>query len=163
MTQDKLTLTPFYKGWDVYQGYLTAAVAPLTEEQLAIRLAPHLRSIGELAVHILGCRAGWFHYVLHESRDDIAELADWDIKDAPARNASELVRGLETTWNMIQDALSRWTPADLDEVFHDTNENGEDVAVTRQWVIWHLIEHDLHHGGEMFFSMGVHGLATPDL
>lgn len=163
MTQDQLTLLPFYKGWDVYQGYLTTAVAPLTDEQLAIRLAPHLRSIGELAVHILGCRAGWFHYVLHEGGDEIAELATLDEQGKPSPTASDLVRGLETTWNMIQDALSRWTPADLNEVFHDTNENGEDVAVTRQWVIWHLIEHDLHHGGEMFFTMGVHGLATPDL
>ncbi len=27
--------------------------------------------------------------------------------------------------------------------------NGEDQTYTRQWVIWHLIEHDLHHGGEL--------------
>jgi len=163
MTSEQLTLTPFYKGWDVYQGYLTTAIAPLTDEQLAIRLAPHLRSIGELAAHILGCRAGWFHYVLGEGGDELAELATLDEKGMSTRHASELVRGLETTWHMIQDALSRWTTANLDEVFHDTNENGEDVAVTRQWVIWHLIEHDLHHGGEMFFTMGAHNLPTPDL
>jgi hypothetical protein len=30
-------------------------------------------------------------------------------------------------------------------------------------VIWHLIEHDLHHGGELSFSLGMHNLAAPDI
>jgi len=30
-------------------------------------------------------------------------------------------------------------------------------------VIWHLIEHDLHHGGEIALTLGLHGLAAPDL
>ena len=29
--------------------------------------------------------------------------------------------------------------------------------------IWHIIEHDLHHGGELSFSLGMHGLTAPDL
>ena len=48
--------------------------------------------------------------------------------------------------------------ADLAELVHDTDENGEDQTYTRQWVIWHLIEHDLHHGGELSFTLGMHGL-----
>lgn len=34
---------------------------------------------------------------------------------------------------------------------------------TRQWGIWHVAEHDMHHGGELFFTLGMHGLPTPDL
>ena len=64
---------------------------------------------------------------------------------------------------MIQDALQRWTIADLDEIFHETDENGEEETFTRQWVIWHLIEHDVHHGGEISFILGMHGLAAIDL
>jgi len=30
-------------------------------------------------------------------------------------------------------------------------------------VIWQVIEHDLHHGGELSFSLGMHNLAAPDL
>ncbi len=42
---------------------------------------------------------------------------------------------------------------DLDEVFHD----GPD-EVTRGWIIWHVVEHDLHHGGELSYSLGALGL-----
>ena len=62
------------------------------------------------------------------------------------------------TWQVIQDALNHWTIADLAELVHDTDEHGEDHTSTRQWVIWHLIEHDLHHGGELSFTLGMHGL-----
>ena len=71
---------------------------------------------------------------------------------------ASLVNGLQATWQVIQDALNHWTIADLAELVHDTDEHGEDQTYTRQWVIWHLIEHDLHHGGELSFTLGMHGL-----
>ena len=44
------------------------------------------------------------------------------------------------------------------------NDPGDDPAVfTRQWVVWHLIEHDLHHGGEVSLMLGMQGLAAPDI
>ena len=30
-------------------------------------------------------------------------------------------------------------------------------------IIWHVIEHDLHHLGELFLTCGMHGLPVPDL
>ena len=30
-------------------------------------------------------------------------------------------------------------------------------------IIWHVLEYDLHHGGELSLSLGMHGLAAPDL
>ena len=36
MTENQLSLAPFYAGWDVYQQHLVAAIAPLTAEQLAL-------------------------------------------------------------------------------------------------------------------------------
>ena len=152
----KQQLLPFYKGWDTYQGQLIKAIEPLSSDQLSLRAAPHLRSIGENAAHIVGARAGWLHYVLKEGSENLVSRK-WDDPNQPASSA-ELISGLETTWKVIQDGLHRWTPADLDEIFHDTDENGEEQTLTRQWVIWHLIEHDLHHGGEISFMLGMHGL-----
>jgi uncharacterized damage-inducible protein DinB len=163
MTEHSFPLAPFYKGWDNYQQQLVHAVAPLSPEQLTLRVAPHLRSIGSNAAHIIGARAGWLHYVLKEGDENLTALSTRDEQGQPARTAAELVSGLETTWQVIQDALHRWTIADLDEVLHDTDENGGDETFTRQWVIWHLIEHDLHHGGEISFVLGMHGLAAIDL
>ncbi len=163
MTEHAFPLAPFYKGWGGYQQHLAHALAPLSAEQLALRATPHLRSIGIIARHIIGARARWLYYVLKEENDDLVSLGRWDDADQPDRSGTELANGLEKTWQVIQDGLQRWTIADLDEIFHDTDDNGEEETFTRQWVIWHLIEHDLHHGGEISFALGMHSLAAIDL
>ena len=71
MTEGQISLLPFYKGWDTYQELLIKAIEPLSLEQLSLRPAPHLRSIGENAAHIVGTRVGWFHFVLKEGGDDL--------------------------------------------------------------------------------------------
>ena len=163
MSESYTHLLPFYKGWETYQELLITAILPLSSEQLALRPAPHLRTIGENVAHIIGTRAGWFHGDMGEGEVAVfAPLAQWDEEGAPARNATELISGLKTTWQLLQNSLARWTPADLDYVFEETR-NGQVRRYTRQWVIWHVIEHDLHHGGEVSLALGMHGLAAPDL
>jgi uncharacterized damage-inducible protein DinB len=158
MAEQPISLLPLYQGWDTYQELLIKALEPLSLDQLSLCTAPQLRSIGENAAHIVGTRAGWLYYVLSRGDEHLASLASWNQADQPARSAASLVNGLEATWHVIQDALSHWGIADLAEIVHDTDENGEDQTYTRQWVIWHLVEHDLHHGGELSFTLGTHGL-----
>ena len=109
----------------------------------------------------------------------------------PLHSAAELVAGLERTWQMIQNTLARLTPADLLEVFPPLDQaervrhaqlvepalqpfaqmwldaaalSGEvRPAVSLQWIIWHVLEHDIHHGSEISTILGVHGLPVVEL
>lgn len=74
MAQDS-TLTTFSENWKVYQDLLTKVLAPLTPEQLALRAAPHLRSIGGIVTHMVAVRARWFHRVMGEGGDDIVSFS----------------------------------------------------------------------------------------
>jgi len=164
MTQQSLSLAPFYQGWENHQQHLIKALAPLTAEQLDLRIAAHLRSVGILASHIVAARARWMHYVLHISDESLLEIGKWDRAGEPARTAAELVEGLQITGNMLQAMLQRCTPADLEKPFQDIDDDGNALETyTLQWVIWHLIEHDLHHGGELAFVLGAHNLPALDL
>jgi hypothetical protein len=66
MTTHPNVLAPFYAGWEAYQRHRVEALAPLSPDQLALRAAPHLRSVGMLATHLIGVRAGGLYYVLEE-------------------------------------------------------------------------------------------------
>lgn len=158
------TVARFYQGWDGYQQQLIEVLAPLAPEQLALRAAPDHWSIGMLATHIVARRTVWFHLVLGEGSPDLAPLATWDGNDQPIRTSAEIVKGLEVTWQTIQDALSHWTPADLDKKFQDwlpgEPYRGDEPWYSRQWVIWHVLEHDLLHGGEISLALGMHGFAS---
>jgi uncharacterized damage-inducible protein DinB len=39
----------------------------------------------------------------------------------------------------------------------------EDIYLTRGSIVWHVIEHDLHHGGEITYSLVMHGIKAPDI
>lgn len=161
MVDEQINLLSFYKGWDVYQALLIKAIAPLSSDQLNLRVAPHLRSVGENVAHIISGRVSNF-LVMGEANAQIAPLEQWDVDDAPPRSAAELVSGLEATWQMIQNALMRWTPADLEDAFVDGQ--GENAAhFTRQSIIWSTIKHDLHHSGEVSLTLGAHHLEALDL
>ena len=83
MAEDNFTLTTFYTSWKEYQDHIKGAIAPLTAEQLELRASPHLRSIGENALHIIGCRAGWFTEFLGEDCGaDVKAYASWEVPDA---------------------------------------------------------------------------------
>ena len=158
MASEDFTLTTYYEGWRRYQEHIKESVAPLTDEQLALRATPELRSIGENAAHILGCRAGWFSEFLGENGGaDMKEFAEWDVPGAPPRTAAELVHGLERTWQFMMECLERWSPDDMRKTFPD-DWDGVHVDLSRAWVVWHVLEHDLHHGGELSFTLGMHGL-----
>ncbi len=158
-----VTLATPFKGWDRYQDLLVQTVQPLTSEQLAWRPAPQLRSAGELVAHILGCRAGWLYEVMHEEEPRLAELSKWDEPGAPKRTTEELVGGLLTTWAVIKNGLERWTISDLATEFPNVEDDGVPHEHTRQWLLWHLLEHDMHHGGEFSYVIGMNGREGMDI
>jgi uncharacterized damage-inducible protein DinB len=166
MTDQAVPLITFYKGWERYQQGIAEMIAPLSPRQLALPAASHRWTIGMLAQHIVGNRVWWFQLWMGEGGPDLAPIARWDPADPaepPALEAGELVAGLAATWQMIREALARWTAADLGRVFlppaalsvEDRSAFGD---LTLEWIVWHVLEHEIHHGGELSLALGGHGL-----
>jgi len=166
-------LQPFYEGWAAHQALVIKALRDLTPEQLDLRTAPHQWAVWQLAGHVAGSRAYWFHDVLGEGDASTRDLfrvesttvpdlpledAGWEDDEDHPRSAGELVDGLRRTWSLVDDCLRRWTAEDLD---------GSVVRPERThhrgWVVWHVMEHDLHHGGEISQILGSDGLTGLDL
>jgi uncharacterized damage-inducible protein DinB len=161
MTDKGLSIDAIISGWDEYQQNLVSAVSPLTPEQLGLRAAPQLRTIGELVAHIVVARVGWFHFGLGEGGKEIERFSgQWAQENTLAGSAAQLVEGLSASWELIRTTLKTWSAADLHGEA-PTSYQGKPYLLPRQFIVWHLIEHDIHHGGELFFTLGMHQLATP--
>ena len=169
MNESAPLLITFYSGWAAFQKNLTKIIAPLAPEQLALPTASQHWSIGIVAQHIVANRVWWFQMWMGEGNPELALIAHWDPQDEhmvqPALNAAELVAGLEATWQMIAESLSRWTAADLAQVFPppaamSAEERQHTPERTRQWIIWHVLEHEILHVGELSLALGTLGLAT---
>jgi uncharacterized damage-inducible protein DinB len=163
----------FYEGWAKHQALVIDALRGLTPDQLNLRTAPHQWAVWQLAAHIAGARSYWFYDVLGEGDPSIKDLfrvdsttvpgltlddAGWEDDADRPRSADELVEGLTRTWAIVDDCIRRWTPEDLDATFERRSRTHH-----RGWVVWHVMEHDLHHGGEVSQILGSNGLPGLDL
>jgi uncharacterized damage-inducible protein DinB len=162
MQQTRSTLDVIYENWRVYHEKLRDCIAPLTNEQLLLQPAAHLWPLGQIVQHIISVRAGWFSGTLQDDNEAMKEYMAWGQRHSPERSGAELARGLNETWAFIEARLQRWTPDDCTRTFPD-EWGGQVYQVSRSWVIYHVMEHDLHHGGELSLILGMNGLRTPNL
>lgn len=167
-------LSEIYDGWSGHQTSLVNAIAPLTREQLIWRPAPGLNSVGELARHISLGRLGWFLRMGAPGSAALAAQIDaWEVDGDGNRDIVEhalsiaeqsdvLVHWLAASWQMIELTLNTWTVADLTQTYRHTW-NGDTYAVSRQWTIWRILSHDIHHGGQLSLMLGMQGIEAFEL
>ena len=168
-------LQPFYEGWANHQRLLLAVIGDLGPDQLALRPAPDAWSIWQLAGHMAGSRAYWIHDILGEGDPAVREMfrvaqttvpdlplemAGWEDDEDHPRTASEIVEAFDLPWAMIEGCLERWS---ADDITVPIPQRGADRMTTRGWVLWHLMEHEAHHGGAISIALGANGLPSLDL
>lgn len=161
MAED-FTLATFYALWGAYGDHIRAAIAPLTAEQVALRAASGQRTVGEIVAHVIECRAFWLGEFVDETGAELDALRKWYEPGELTTVPAQLVDGLDCSWRFVANLLARWSPADMRQTF--PNEwRGDHYDLSRSWVVWHVLEHDLHHGGEISLTLGIHGLQAPDI
>ena len=79
-----------------------------------------------------------------------------------ADDAAGLVSWLRVSWEPVDAALNRWTAADLDQSYSHRF-RGIDYAVSRQWTMWRVMSHDMHHGGQIAMMLAIQGIEAFEL
>ncbi|HEY3413197.1 MAG TPA: DinB family protein [Armatimonadota bacterium] len=162
------SLSRVFEGWEGYNTSLVHAIEPLTAEQLAFRPAPAMSSVGEVAAHIAFGRVGWFHNMGAPGASALAEQISAIEKPGGratgpmSEDPSELVNWLNATWAMVEGTLGAWTVEDLAVTYPHTYW-GKTYAVSRQWTIFRILAHDIHHGGQLTVMLGMQGIEPPEL
>jgi uncharacterized damage-inducible protein DinB len=151
----------FFGGWEQHNALVVKTIAPLGEEELSWSAGEGLWSIRVLACHIVAARAWWFKGWMGEGDDEMARLITIDDEEIakPTRNAAAICAALDQTWRDVRSCLERWTADDLDAKFQRPRPNarGERPWRDRRYILWHVAEHDVHHGGEISLTLGMHG------
>lgn len=170
-------LQTFYEGWADHQRRLCDRIGELSAEEVRLRTAQGMWAVWQLAAHMAGSRAYWIYDVLGEGDAETRDLfrmssttvpdlpladAGWEDDETAPRTPAELADALDQTWRMLEECLRRWSPEDLTVEMPRHRPSGTTI-VSRQWVLWHVIEHDLHHSGEISQILGCHGLRGLDL
>lgn len=154
-------------GWEKHNALLVKMISPLREEDLALFVGKGLWSVRVLACHIVSARAWWFGSWMHEGGEEFERLVtiDDDELETPTRDAGAICAALDSSWAEVARCLQNWSDADLDTNFQrpEPNAAGERPTRDRRYIIWHVVEHDVHHGGEISLTLGMHGRKGLDL
>jgi uncharacterized damage-inducible protein DinB len=143
--ENTMSLLSYYKGWSIYQRMLKGVLAPLTEAQLALPVSSDKWTVGLVAQHLIANRVWWLQNWLGEGDPALAVIAHWDPADVESadlspRTAAELDRVVSPPAAMSEEERA---------LFGDT---------TLGWIVWHVFEHEIHHGGEISLVLGQQGI-----
>lgn len=140
--------------WGVVRRGLVRALDSLADEQLEFVPREGLWSLGTVARHIAVAEEGWFRYVVIRERDG---WPDYAVEDYPT---VESIKGL------LADVRARTVAylegidvADVDRVIETPW--GEKLSIRE--IVWHVLEHEIHHRGEIYLMLGLLGMEAPDV
>lgn len=145
-------LNDFYKDWEDETKATLKTFANLTDESLGQKVTPQGRSLGFLGWHITGTIGEMMGRTGLKVFSPDMESGHWDEKSAAHlsecyKNASEsLVEKMKANWkdNTLQEE---------DDMYGEMWKRGTTLRI--------LIEHQIHHRGQMTVLMRQAGLKVP--
>ena len=139
----------FKEIWRAESNFTRQAIAELTDASLDQPVCDDHRTLGRISWHVIAsipdtmCRTG-------------LAVKGPALDSAPSSSAREHADQYDIASNSLMDALSVWTDADLDTVDDMFGERW-----TRRFTLLVLINHQIHHRGQMTVLMRQAGLRVP--
>jgi uncharacterized damage-inducible protein DinB len=148
-----MNVSQIFEHWKNVRRDLLAGLELFSDEQLAFCPAPKYdRSVGDIARHIASAEDYWLQHVIGGQPHARFTAAQYPtvaaIKTALADVHQKTLAYLDTL-----------TVADLERTI--TSPRGKEHSL--YWIIWHVIDHECHHRGELFLCLGMLGIEGPDI
>jgi uncharacterized damage-inducible protein DinB len=146
-----------FSHWDGVRRDLLRAVDLLIDAQLDFTPRPELRTVRQVLVHIAEAEQGWFRYVVEQ------KTKSWDeagIRTASYPTVASLKRLLANVHESTDTFLATLPVEELNRLCEDPWGGPPDSV---RWIIWHVLEHEIHHRGELFLMLGLLGMQAPDI
>ena len=105
-------------------------------------------SVGQIMLHIAECENDWLHRLV---RQEIGSGTDFDLSNHPT--ATAIKETLCSTRKKTIALLESLKEDDLEKVYTTP----DDEKYTLNWIIWHVLEHEIHHRGELSLALGLLG------
>jgi len=143
-----MKLNQMFAHWEQIRADLLTTLDKFSEEELAYSPYPGCWPVGKTLLHIADCEDYWLHVVVQPilPPDFLYELADYPTK---AAIKAMLDQAHERTLVLLDK---------LDERnLMDARQTSRGETFTVGWIVWHVLEHEIHHRGELSLALGLLG------
>ena len=142
----------FARWMDVRKG-LYEALAKINDDQLDFRPREGLWSIRETAVHIAGTEDGWLRYYASNR---------WH-ENPPNATDFPTIDSIKSLLIEIHDVTRNQFAQDADTLLQHNCILPWGGQISMGWAVWHVLEHEIHHRGEIYLMLGLLGIEAPDV
>lgn len=138
-----------FSHWELVRKGTLETIGLFRENELTYRPVKDTWSAGQIMVHIANAEEGWFRYAVTR------ELPEWPehlkFENYPSKmDILNLLNDVHDRTAMYLGSLSEaGLTAELSMPW------GQKLSL--QWIIWHVIEHEIHHRGELSLILGLLG------
>jgi len=142
--------------WAEVRVALIQALDKLDDVQLDFVPREGLWSLRQVLVHISDVEEGWFRFRIEGKYNSWAEIG---IEQANYPTVESIKQLLADVHVRTDNYLKTIKVEDLGNVVSLSLIE----KTTVNWIIWHVLEHEIHHRGEVFLMLGLLGLEGPDI
>jgi uncharacterized damage-inducible protein DinB len=111
-------------------------------------------SLGTVARHIANAEEGWFRYVATRELDEWPPLVE---------EASATVESIKDLLAEVHDRTEAYLEAVDDAGFEREIIAPWGAMFNLRWILWHVLEHEIHHRGEIYLMLGLMDMEAPDV
>ena len=134
--------------WKKVRKDLLDLLEQFDETELEFKPFPSAWPVGKIFLHIAETEDYWIHYLI---RKEIPENPHYEFKDFPSKSAIRMK--LRVTAERTESFIETLKEPDMEWVFRTPR--GENLVMFN--VLWHVLEHTLHHRGELSLIQGLLG------
>ena len=138
-----MEIKKFFEFWNGIQASIIEMSSQLKEEDLKKTFDPALIPIGETFYHIASAYNGWLTYQIKDGEDNPEEILKENLTVADINDS------LKKAFSRCKRLLEKSTEKDWDKILIDYDDQNKPYEVTFGWVLWHLVEHDIHHRAQL--------------
>ncbi len=139
----------FFSHWNQVRTESIATITSFDNQELTYTPYSGSWSVGKIMVHIADAEDGWLRYVITRELDKWPK--HYTLKNYPDKQA--ILQTLAEVHARTTAYLETLEVVDLSEIVN-TPWN-KDLPLL--WIIWHVIEHEIHHRGELSLILGTLG------
>jgi len=145
-----MNLDEFFTHWDRVRDGLLLTIDKFNEDELSFVPFEDSWPAGQIMLHIADAEEGWFRNVVTGERDEWP--ADYVLENYPTRDA---IKSLLT--GVHQKTKTYLASLELDDLNRPVQSPWDDYTFSLGWIIWHVLEHEIHHRGELSLILGLLG------
>jgi uncharacterized damage-inducible protein DinB len=143
----------YFDHWAKVWRDLNVAVAMLEDEHLSFRPAEkYHRTVGDVLRHMINVEQGWIHYVIRR------KLEAWPDAD---ENSLPTVAAIQTELEQTHKDTMSYLETIEAEDFNRIVQVPEDGTPKLGWILWHVLEQQIHHRGELYLCLSLLGMERP--